>query len=260
MSTGRKTVGEYRTQALDLTTANELSKEELLKVLVAASDQGGLEVPMFNAILREQYATHQQVIQAAIVDSIEPKKELSPEQLDKLLRTLEARFKAHPYRHENITWEQVTARLANAAPEKLWSLNEMERTGGEPDVVARNPETGEIKFEDRSAESPLGRRKCTYDKAAEEVAKNIGYKTDGNAVDMAAAMGLEMLDKKEYNSAQTVDKLDSKTTSWVKTTIGKRSKGIALFGGRHNDEFGVHGTSNPEYSLDSQAFRCKLMV
>ncbi|MDP9337287.1 MAG: DUF4256 domain-containing protein, partial [Acidobacteriota bacterium] len=142
------------------------------------------------------------------------KKNLSPEQRDELLRALQARFEKNMERHKGLECAKVQARLA-ADTEKLWSLNEMERTGGEPDVVGHDQKTGAYIFSDCSAESPKGRRSICYDREALESRKE--HKPENNAMDMAAAMGVELLTEEQYRELQKLGKFDTKTSSWVKT-------------------------------------------
>src|SRR3984893_2908798 len=142
------------------------------------------------------------------------KKDLSPKQREELLGALKARFEKNMNRHKGLEWAKVQARLeANA--EKLWSLNEMQRTGGEPDVVDDDKKTGEYIFYDCSAESPKGRRSVCYDREALESRKE--HKPEDNAVDMAAAMGIELLTEEQYRELQKLGNFDTKTSSWVKT-------------------------------------------
>src|SRR6266705_453213 len=142
------------------------------------------------------------------------KKDLSPEQRKELLRALKARFEKNMNRHKGLEWDKVQAKLeANA--EKLWSLNEMERTGGEPDVVGHDKRTGQYIFFDCSAESPKGRTSVCYDREGLESRKE--HKPKNNATDMAAAMGIELLTEEQYRELQKLGNLDAKTSSWVKT-------------------------------------------
>src|SRR5271168_721987 len=139
------------------------------------------------------------------------KKALSPAQREELLRALKARFEKNMNRHQGLEWAKVQAKL-EADAEKLWSLSEMERTGGEPDVVDRNKKTGEYIFYDCSAESPKARRSLCYDREALESRKE--NKPKGNAVDMAAAMGIDLLTEEQYRRLQTLGEFDTKTSSW----------------------------------------------
>src|SRR6202790_510506 len=142
------------------------------------------------------------------------KKEFSTKHREELLGALKARFEKNVNRHKGLEWANVQAKLA-ANTEKLWSLNEMERTGGEPDVVGHDKKTGEYIFYDCSAESPKGRRSFCYDHEALESRKE--HKPKNNAVDMAAAMGLELLTEEQYLELQKLGNFDTKTSSWVKT-------------------------------------------
>ena len=143
--------------------------------------------------------------------SVETQQQLAPEQRGALLRTLRARFEKHMNRHHGLRWPAVQARL-EANPEKLWSLHEMERTGGEPDVVGQDKKTGEYVFCDCSAESPKGRRSVCYDREALEARKE--HKPKNSATDMAAAMSIEILTEAQYRELQTLGEFDTKTSSW----------------------------------------------
>ena len=143
------------------------------------------------------------------------KKELSPEQHEELLRALKARFEKNMNRHKGLEWDPVEAKL-EANTEKLWSLNEMERTGGEPDVVGHVPTTGEYIFYDCSAESPKGRRSLCYDREALESRKK--HKPKNNTIDMAAAMGIELLTEEQYRELQKLGNFDTKTSSSAENT------------------------------------------
>jgi len=153
------------------------------------------------------------------------KKKLSTSQLESLLTTLKARFEKNKKRHKGLDWSTVQAKL-EAFPEKLWSLHEMERTGGEPDVVGYDKKTGEYIFYDCSAESPKGRRSLCYDREALESRKE--NKPEGNAIDMAAAIGIELLTEEQYRELQQLGEFDLKTSSWVKTPSDIRKLGGAL--------------------------------
>src|SRR5688572_984576 len=154
------------------------------------------------------------------------KRKLSNEQHSELLAVLRDRFEKNMNRHKGLTWADVQARL-EAAPEKVWSLSEMERSGGEPDVVAFDKKTGELVFFDCSAESPKGRRSLCYDRRAWESRKE--HKPEGNAVDEAAAMGVELLTQEETRELQKLGEFDTKTSSWVRTPEDFRQQGGALF-------------------------------
>jgi len=184
------------------------------------------------------------------------KKELSAEQRKELLGALKARFEKNMNRHKGLEWAQVQAKLeANA--EKLWSLSEMERTGGEPDVVSHDKKTGEYIFYDCSAESPKDRRSLCYDREALESRKE--NKPKGNAVDMAGAMGIELLTEEQYRQLQQLGEFDTKTSSWVKTPSAVRKLGGALFCDRRfNTVFVYHNGAESYYA--GRAFRGWLRV
>jgi hypothetical protein len=188
--------------------------------------------------------------------SVEQNKELSPEQRVELLRALKARFEKNMNRHKGLKWAKVQAKL-EANTEKLWSLNEMERTGGEPDVVGHDKKTGEYIFYDCSAESPKGRRSVCYDREGQEARKE--HKPENNAIDMAAAMGIELLTEEEYRQLQKLRNFDSKTSSWVKTPSDIRNLGGALFCDRRYDTVFVYHNSAPTY-YRARAFRGSLRV
>lgn len=185
---------------------------------------------------------------------------LTAEQTEQLLSKLEERFNANKKRHKGIEWSQVEARLQEAAPEKLWSLNEMERTGGEPDVVGFVEETGEVEFWDCSKESPEGRRMVCYDSKGQEIAEREGYNPKGNAVDMAEAMGLGgLLNEDQYRKMQKFGKFDMNTWSWIDTSEEVRKKGVALDALRNGDDVDVFEYS-PGNPYDSGGFRGWLRV
>ncbi|HEX8892967.1 MAG TPA: DUF4256 domain-containing protein [Terriglobales bacterium] len=171
---------------------------------------------------------------------------LSPEQREELLRALRARFEENIDRHKGLDWADVQARLeANA--DKLWSLSEMEKTGGEPDIISHGRQTGEYVFYDCSAESPTGRRSLCYDRAALESRQE--HKPKDNAMDMAAAMGIELLTEEEYRQLQKVGAFDTKTSSWVKTPSKVRQLGGALFCDRRfNTVFLYHNGAESYYA------------
>jgi hypothetical protein len=184
------------------------------------------------------------------------KKDLSPEQRSELLKTLKARFEKNMNRHKGLEWANAQAKLeANA--EKLWSINEMERTGGEPDVVGHDKKTGEYIFNDCSEESPKGRRSVCYDREALESRKE--HKPKDNAMDMAAAMGIELLTEEQYRELQTLGDFDTKTSSWVKTPSGIRKLGGALFCDRRFDTVFVYHNGAESYYA-ARAFRGWLRV
>jgi hypothetical protein len=184
------------------------------------------------------------------------KKELPPQQREQLLRGLKARCEKNMDRHKGVEWAQVQAKLeANA--EKLWSLSEMERTGGEPDVVGHDKKTGEYIFYDCSAESPKDRRSLCYDHEALESRKE--HKPKDNAVDMAAAMGIELITEEQYRELQKLGDFDAKTSSWVKTPSAIRKLGGALFCDRRFDTVFVYHNGAESYYA-GRAFRGSLRV
>jgi hypothetical protein len=184
------------------------------------------------------------------------KKVLSPEQRDELLRALKDRFEKNRNRHEGLDWANVQAKL-EADTEKLWSLHEMESTGGEPDVVGYDKNTGEYIVYDCSAESPKGRRSVCYDREGQESRKE--HKPTNNATDMATAMGIELLTEEQYRELQKLGKFDTKTSSWVKTPADIRKLGGALFADfRYGNVFIYHNGAESYYS--ARAFRGSLRV
>src|SRR5467141_113687 len=183
-------------------------------------------------------------------------KDLSPEQAEELRGALKARFEKHMSRHKGLEWGKVQAKL-EANTEKLWSLNEMERTGGEPDVVEFDKKTGEYIFYDCSAESPKGRRSLCYDREALESRKE--HKPEDSAIDMAAAMGIELLTEEQYRELQKLGNFDSKTSSWVKTPSDIRNLGGALFCDRRYDTVFVYHNGAESYYA-ARAFRGLLRV
>jgi hypothetical protein len=187
---------------------------------------------------------------------VETRQQLPPEQRGALLRTLKARFEKHMNRHPGLQWPAVQARL-EANPEKLWSLHEMERTGGEPDVVGHDKTTGEYVFYDCSAESPKGRRSVCYDREALEARKE--HKPKNSATDMAADMGIEILTEAQYRELQTLGDFDTKTSSWVETPPDIRARGGAIFCDRRYDHvFTYHNGAESYYA--ARAFRGALRV
>ena len=181
---------------------------------------------------------------------------MSPEQRKKLLEALKARFEKNMNRHKGLEWADVQAKLG-ANPEKLWSLNEMERTGGEPDVVGHDKKTGEYIFYDCSAESPKDRRSLCYDREALESRKE--NKPKGSAMDMTAAMGIELLTEEQYRELQKLGNFDTKTSSWVRTPSAIRELGGALFCDlRFDTVFVYHNGAESYYA--ARAFRGSLRV
>src|SRR5208337_3256195 len=184
------------------------------------------------------------------------KKELSPGQREELLRTLKARFEKNMNRHKGLEWAKAQAKL-EANGEKLWSLNEMERTGGEPDVVGQDKKSGEYIFFDCSAESPKGRTSLCYDREALDSRKE--FKPKNNAMDMAAAMGIELLTEEQYLELQKLGEFDMKSSSWVKTPADIRKLGGALYGDRrYGRVFVGHNGAQSYYS--GRGFRGSLRV
>lgn len=171
-------------------------------------------------------------------------KSLSPELCAELLSTLKARFEKNMHRHAGLAWAAVQAKL-EANPEKLWSLNEMQRTGGEPDVVGQDQQTGEIIFYDCSAETPKERRNVCYDRQALEARKE--FKPKDSALDMAAAMGIEILTEEQYRELQKLGNFDTKTSSWLKTPVEIRKHGGAIFGDRRYDHVFVYHNGADSY-------------
>jgi hypothetical protein len=184
------------------------------------------------------------------------KKKLSVEQRDELLGALKTRFEKNMVRHKGIEWDKVQEKLeANA--EKLWSLSEMERTGGEPDVVGHDKKTGEYIFYDCSAESPKDRRSLCYDRAALNARKE--HKPKDSAIDMAMAMGVEILTEEEYRALQTLGNFDMKTSSWVATPADIRKLGGAIFCDfRYGKVFVYHNGADSYYA--ARGFRGSLRV
>ena len=184
------------------------------------------------------------------------KKELSPQQSQELIRALKARFEKNMNRHEGLKWANVQAKLETNT-EKLWSLNEMERTGGEPDVVGHDTKTGEYVFYDCSAESPIGRRNLCYDIEALESRKE--HKPENSAVGVATAMGIELLTEEQYRGLQKLGEFDTKTSSWVKTPSAIRKLGGAVFCDRRYDTvFLYHNGAESYYA--GRGFRGSLRV
>jgi len=181
---------------------------------------------------------------------------LSPEQRDELLSILKTRFEKNMNRHKGLEWARVQAKL-EADTEKLWSLNEMERSGGEPDVVDYDKETGGYIFYDCSVESPKGRRSLCYDREALESRKE--HKPPNNVLDVAAAMGIELLSENQYRSLQKLGSFDTKTSSWVKTPAAIRKLGGAIFCDRRYDTVFVYHNGAESYYA-ARGFRALLRV
>ncbi|MBN2074021.1 MAG: DUF4256 domain-containing protein [Dehalococcoidales bacterium] len=184
------------------------------------------------------------------------KNELSPGQREDLLRMLKDRFEKNMDRHKGVKWAEVQVKL-ETNPEKLWSINEMETTGGEPDVIGNDKVTGEHIFYDCSVESPKGRRNVCYDREALESRKE--HKPENSAVDMASAMGIELLTEEEYRELQKLGNFDTKTSSWVKTPSAIRNLGGAIFCDRRYDTvFVYHNSAESYYAV--RGFRGSLRV
>jgi hypothetical protein len=183
-------------------------------------------------------------------------KKLSPTQRTELLKTLKTRFEKNMNRHKSLEWAKVQPKL-EANTEKLWSLNEMESTGGEPDVVGHDKKSGEYLFYDCSAESPKGRRSVCYDRAALDARKE--HKPKGSALDMATAMGIELLTEEQYRELQKLGEFDAKTSSWITTPPAIRKLGGALFCDRRYDTvFLYHNGADSYYA--ARGFRGSLKV
>ena len=216
--------------------SNELGgRRELTMTRATPKEIGARLLAELNSNRKETY-----------MQGAETKKELSPEQREELLRALKARFEKNKNRHKGLEWAKVQAKL-EANTEKLWSLHEMERTGGEPDVVGHDKKTGEYIFFDCSAESPKGRRNVCYDREGQEAREKQGVHPAGNAIDMAAAMGIELLTEEQYRELQKLGNFDTKTSSWVKTPSDIRKLGGALFVDRRYGHVFVYHNSAPTF-------------
>lgn len=183
-------------------------------------------------------------------------KQLPPKQTAALLKALKARFEKNMSRHKGVEWEAVQRKL-EADGDKLWSLNEMEKTGGEPDVVGQDEKTDEYLFYDCSAESPQGRRSVCYDREGRDSRKT--FKPNNTAIDMAAAMGIELLTEDQYRVLQSLGTFDAKTSSWLKTPSEVRKLGGALFGDRRFGRVFVYHNGAQSY-YGGRAFRGSLRV
>ncbi len=185
-------------------------------------------------------------------------KDLNVKQREELLGVLKARFEKNMNRHKGLEWAKVQAKL-EADAEKLWSLNEMERTGGEPDVVGHKKKTGEYIFYDCSAESPTGRRNVCYDREGQDEREKRGVHPGGNAIEMAASIGIEVLKEEQYRELQKLGDFDTKTQSWLKTPTDIRKLGGAIFGDRRYGHVFVYHNSAPSF-YSGRAFRGSLRV
>ena len=183
-------------------------------------------------------------------------KELSPPAREALLKALRARFEKHMGRHRGLEWARIQAKL-ESAPDKLWSLNEMERTGGEPDVVGRDRKTSEYLFFDCAAESPRQRRGLCYDREALDSRKE--FKPKDSAMNLAAAMGIELLTEEQYRELQELGEFDTKTSSWLRTPSEIRKLGGAIFGDRRYDHVFVYHNGAESYYA-ARGFRGSLRV
>lgn len=184
------------------------------------------------------------------------KKELSPGKREELIIALKARFEKHMNRHQGLEWGSLQEKL-KANPEKMWALNEMERTGGEPDVVGHDKTTGEYVYYDCSEESPQGRRSVCYDREGQEARKE--HRPENNAIDMAAAIGIELLSVEEYRELQILGKFDTKTSSWVKTPSEIRKLGGAIFCDRRYEHVFVYHNGAQSYYA-ARGFRGSLRI
>ncbi len=185
-----------------------------------------------------------------------PKKKLTPEQRAELLSVLQARFEKNLNRHKGLAWAKVQAKL-EAQTEKLWALNEMERTGGEPDVVGQDKKTGDYIFYDCSAETPKGRRSICYDREALEARKE--FKPKDSALNMAITLGIEILTEEQYRALQKLGEFDTKTSSWLKTPAEIRKLGGAIFADRRYDHVFVYHNGAESY-YGGRGFRGLLRV
>lgn len=184
------------------------------------------------------------------------RKKLTPKQREELLETLKARFEVNMERHPGLSWAKVEARL-EASPEKLWSLCEMERTGGEPDVVGHDKKAGDVLFFDCAEESPKGRRSVCYDREGLESRKE--HRPEDSAIDMASAMGIELLTEEQYRQLQEVGEFDLKTSSWLKSPDAIRKLGGAIFGDRRYGQVFVYHNGAQSYYA-ARGFRGVLRV
>lgn len=281
---------EINDEAYDRYVANELGLEEVMDLgHLEAEDRLKLELMVENAKMGVDSLPDDPTVRAAVnallceqrghltddtVDTVlvntdekidvetvtKTEKALSSEQTEKLLNKLEARFNANKKRHKGVEWSKVQIGINEAAPEKLWKLNEMEITGGEPDVVGYIEETGEYEFWDFSKESPKGRRNICSDREGQEEAEKRGDTPKGNAVDMAEAMGLGgLLNEDQYRKLQKLGKFDKNTYSWIDTPKEIREKGVALGADRDRGAVDVGGDLPDRHDV-SVGFRGWLRV
>lgn len=187
-----------------------------------------------------------------------PEEELSADEREELLSLLEGRFEKSMDRHKGHAWAEVRARLEESS-DKLWSLNEMERTGGAPDVISHDEKTGEYIFCDCSPQSPEGRRSICYDGEGQQAREEKGVFPAGNAVDMAAAMGIELLTEEQYRELQKAGEFDTTTSSWIETPPEIRELGGAIFADRRYNQIFVYHNSAPSF-YSSRGFRGLLRV
>jgi len=192
------------------------------------------------------------------IPQVEINLEISPKQGEELLKALKVRFEKNMNRHEGLDWPTIQAKL-EAHPEKLSSLNAMESTGGEPDVVGHDKKTGEYIFVDCSAESPKGRRSICYDGEAQEEREKKGIHPAGNVIDMAAAIGVELLNEDQYRELQKIGEFDAKSSSWIQTPTDIRKLGGALFADRRFDHIFVYHNGAPSFYA-ARGFRGSLRV
>lgn len=192
------------------------------------------------------------------IPKVEINLELSPKESEELLKTLQDRFEKNINRHKGLEWPKIQAKL-EAHPEKLSSLNAMESSGGEPDVVGYDKKTGETIFYDCSAESPTGRRSICYDGEAQEEREKKGVHPAGNALDIAAAMGITLLNEEQYRELQKLGEFDTKTSSWIQTPTAIRKLGGALFADRRYDHIFVYHNGAPSFYA-ARGFRGSLRV
>lgn len=189
---------------------------------------------------------------------METTKQLSQEQIEELLKTLRTRFEKNLKRHRGLEWAAIQDKL-KANPEKLWSLDQMEATGGEPDVIGQDKETSEYIFCDCSAETPKSRRSICYDPEGQQMREKEGIHPNGSALGMANAMGIDILDEEQYRQLQTLGNFDTKTSSWIKAPTDIRKLGGAIFGDyRYGHTFVYHNSAHSFYG--SRAFRGLLKV